>query len=211
MEYVTMPAVQVLLLAIVFLALFVEIKTGGLGAGVLLGLVAAGVFFGSQYIKGMVSLYQIGIFLAGIFFIVVEILMPTVGLLAAVGVAAMLYSIVLAMGGDINAVYAMLASFVLAILLFAFLVKRLPSSRLWKKFVLSDQSTSQRGYVSSESKAELVGKQGRVLTELRPAGSILIEGAPVDVVSEGAFIDKDEIVEVVAVHGSRVVVRRVAV
>ncbi len=211
MEYVTMPAVQVLLLAIVFLALFVEIKTGGLGAGVLLGLVAAGVFFGSQYIKGMVSLYQIGIFLAGIFFIVVEILMPTVGLLAAVGVAAMLYSIVLAMGGDINAVYAMLASFVLAILLFAFLVKRLPSSRLWKKFVLSDQSTSQRGYVSSESKAELVGKQGRVLTELRPAGSILIEGAPVDVVSEGAFIDKDEMVEVVAVHGSRVVVRRVAV
>lgn len=211
MEYVTMPAVQVLLLAIVFLALFVEIKTGGLGVGVLLGLVAAGVFFGSQYIKGLVSIYQIGIFLAGIFFIVVEILMPTVGLLAAVGVAAMLYSIVLAMGGDVNAVYAMLAAFALAILLFALIVKRLPSSRLWKKFVLSDQSTSQRGYVSSEARTELVGKRGRVLTELRPAGSILIEGGPVDVVSEGAFIGKDEMVEVVAVQGSRVVVRKVAV
>lgn len=211
MEYVSMPAVQVLLLAIVFLAIFVEIKTGGLGVGVLLGLVAAGVFFGSQYIKGLVSIYQIGIFLAGILFIIVEILMPTVGLLAGIGVAAMLYSVVLALGGDVNAVYAMLAAFVLAIVLFALIVKRLPSSKLWNKIVLRDQSTSQRGYVSAESRDTLVGKQGKVLTELRPAGSILIDGAPVDVVSEGAFISKDELVEVVAVHGSRVVVRKVAV
>lgn len=211
MEYVSMPAVQVLLLAIVFLSIFVEIKTGGLGIGVLLGLVAAGVFFGSQYIKGLVSIYQIGIFLAGILFVVVEILMPTVGLLAGVGIAAMLYSVVLALGGDVNAVYAMLAAFVLALAAFAFLVKRLPSSRLWNKLVLRDQSTSQRGYVSTESKSDLVGKRGKVLTELRPAGSILIDGAPVDVVSEGAFIGKDILVEVVAVHGNRVVVRKVAV
>ena len=211
MEYVSMSAVQVLLLAIVFLSIFVEIKTGGLGIGVLLGLVAAGVFFGSQYIKGLVSIYQIGIFLAGILFVVVEILMPTVGLLAGVGIAAMLYSVVLALGGDVNAVYAMLAAFVLALAAFAFLVKRLPSSRLWNKLVLRDQSTSQRGYVSTESKSDLVGKRGKVLTELRPAGSILLDGAPVDVVSEGAFIGKDILVEVVAVHGSRVVVRKVAV
>ena len=211
MEFVTMPAVQVLLLAIFFLALFVEIKTGGLGVGVLLGLVAAGVFFGSQYIKGLVSIYQIGIFLAGILFIIVEILMPTVGLLAGIGVAAMLYSVVLAMGGDINAIYAMLAALALSVVLFAAIVKRLPSSRLWKKFVLSDQSTSQRGYVSAESREGLVGKQGRVLTELRPSGTILLDGGPVDVVSEGAFVGKEEMVEVVAVYGSRVVVRKVAV
>lgn len=209
MEYVTMPAVQVLLLTIFFLALFVEIKTGGLGIGILLGLVAAGVFFGSQYMKGLVSLYQIGIFLGGILFIIVEILMPTVGLLAGIGVAAMLYSVVLAMGGDINAVYAMLIALALAVLLFALLVKRLPSSRLWMKFVLKDQSTSQRGYVSAESRSDLLGKQGKVLTELRPAGTILVNGGPVDVVSEGAFIGKEEIVEVVAVHGNRVVVRKV--
>ena len=83
--------------------------------------------------------------------------------------------------------------------------------RLWEKIVLRDQSTSRRGYVSSESKEDLVGKQGKVLTELRPSGSVLVEGRPVDVVSEGAFIGKDEVVEIVAVHGSRVVVRKVAV
>ncbi len=209
MEIVDMPVLQMLLLSIVFLCLFVEIKTGGMGAGVFLGLVAAGVFFGSQYVKGLVELYQIGIFLAGIVCILIELLLPTVGLLAGLGVAAMLYSVVLALGGDINAIYAMLGSLVIAIIVFALIVKRLPSSRLWSRLVLRDQSTSARGYVSAETNADLLGKQGEVLTELRPSGSILLDGVPVDVVSEGAFLEKGELVQVIGVQGSRVIVRRV--
>ena len=209
MAFVDLPALQILLMTIIFLCLFVEIKTGGMGAGILLGLVASGVFFGSQYVKGLADLYQIGIFLGGIACILVEILLPTVGLLAGLGVAALLYSVVLAMGGDLNAVYAMAISFVLAVALFALIASRLPSSRLWSKLVLRDQSTSERGYVSAESRPDLVGKTGQVLTELRPAGSILLEGCPLDVVSEGAFIEKGEAVEIVSVNGSRVVVRKV--
>lgn len=64
MEVVTIPVLQVLLLAIMFLAVLVEIKTGGMGAGVLLGLVASAVFWGSQYVRGLVDLYQIAMFLA---------------------------------------------------------------------------------------------------------------------------------------------------
>jgi len=209
MEFVDIPLLQMLLLTIVFLCLFVEIKMGGMGGGVFLGLVAAGVFWGSQYVKGLVELYQIGIFLVGIVCILIEMLLPTVGLLAGLGVAAMLYSVVLALGGDINAIYAMLISLAAAIALFALIAKRLPSSRLWNKLVLKDQSTSARGYVSAEEKPELVGKIGEVLTELRPAGSILLDGVPVDVVSEGAFLEKGEQVRVISVQGSRVVVRKV--
>jgi membrane-bound serine protease (ClpP class) len=88
------------------------------------------------------------------------------------------------------------------------LVNQLPSSRLWKKFVLKDQSTSKRGYISAVEESHLVGQQGTVLTELRPSGSALIDGHPVDVVSEGAFIQKGEKIKVVSVNGSRVVVRR---
>lgn len=61
--------------------------------------------------------------------------------------------------------------------------------------------------MSAKTQSELVGKKGKVLTELRPAGTVLIDGAPVDVVSEGAFIAKGRQVQVVEVHGSRVVVR----
>ena len=209
MDVVGMPLLQILLMAIMFLSIMVEVKTGGMGIGILLGIVAAGVFFGSQYVKGLVSLYQIAIFLVGILCIIVETLMPTVGLLAGVGVAAMLYSLALSLGSDINAIYAMLAAAVLAIVVFALIVKKLPSSRLWKKLVLSDQSTTERGYVSAETKRELIGKTGEVLTELRPAGSMLLDGVPVDVVSEGAFIRTGDKVRVVSVQGSRVVVRKI--
>ncbi len=209
MDIVTLPVVQTLLLAIMFLALLVEIKTGGMGGGIMLGIVAAGVFWGSRYVEGLVDLYQIAIFLVGILCIIVELLMPTVGLLAGVGVAALLYSVLLALGGDISALTAMGLALVLAIAGFALIVKRLPSSRLWAKFVLHDRSTSQRGFVSAETPNELVGQEGTVLTELRPAGSVQLGERIVDVVSEGAFVAKGERVRVIAANGARVVVRRV--
>lgn len=208
MTFVDMPILQMLMLAILFFAVLVEIKTGGLGAGIMLGLVAAGVFWGSQYVKGLASLYEIGMFLVGILCIIVELLSPTVGLLAGVGVAALLYSVVLSLGGDVNALAAMLISFVAAILAFFLIVNRLPSSRLWSKVVLHDQSTSSRGYVSAVQDDALVGVVGTVLTELRPSGSADLAGRPVDVISEGAFLEKGARVRVISVNGSRVVVRR---
>lgn len=210
MEFsVSMPVLQMLLLAIMFLAVFVEIKTGGMGAGIMLGIVAAGVFWGSQYVKGLVDLSQIAVFLAGILCIIIEMLMPTVGLLAGAGVAAMLYSVVMTLGGDINAVYAMLVSFAMAVFIFALIVKKLPSSKLWNQLTLKDKSNTANGYVSAEPREELLGKRGIVVTELRPSGSALIADKLVDVISEGAFLTKGEKIIVVAVNGNRVLVRKV--
>lgn len=198
---------QVLLLAVMFLSIMVEIKTGGLGVGVLLGIVAAAVFWGSQYTRGLVELYHIAVFLVGVLMIIVEILLPTVGLLAGLGVAAMLYSIVLALGGDIGALAALGIALVISIVLFLLIVSRLPSSKLWNKIVLQKSSRTEEGYVSATEQTGLVGKTGEVLTELRPSGTARIDGRPVDVISEGAFIQKGKSIVVLSVNGSRVVVR----
>ena len=198
---------QVLLLSILFLGLLVEFKTGGLGVGAMLGITAAGVFFGSRYVQGLVSMVQIGIFLAGVLCIVIEMLAPTVGLLAGLGVAAMLYSVVFALGGTMNAVGSLVAAIVIALLVFVLIVKRLPSSKLWRHLVLHDSTTTASGYVSAETRAELVGCTGRAETELRPSGRAVVAGQPVDVVSEGAFIGKGTPIVVVSASGSRVVVR----
>lgn len=208
MEFVGMPALQILLVAIIFLSLLVEIKTGSMGLGAMLGLVAAGIFFGGQYVKGLVSFYHIAIFLGGILCIIIEMLTPATGIFAGLGVAAMLYSIILALGGDVGALYLLLLSAVLALVIFAVIVKKLPASRLWKKVVLSDMPSSGQGFVTSADKSGLLGKDGVVLTELRPAGTALIEDKPVDVVSEGAFIAKETRIRVIAVNGSRVLVRK---
>lgn len=209
MAIVSLPLLKILLLAIMFLAVFVEVKTGGMGVGILLGIVAACAFWGSEYVQGTAELYEIAIFLAGILCIVVEILTPAVGLLAGLGVAMMLYSIVLVLGGDLPAMYAMLLALAAAVLVFALILNKLPSSSLWNRLVLKDQSRTSSGYVSAPAKDSLLGKTGEVLSELRPSGSAQIDGVPVDVVSEGVFIAKGQQVRVVAVAGSRVVVRKI--
>lgn len=201
--------VQSLLLVVIFLSILVEIKTGGTGVGALLGLIAAAVFWGSSYVKGLVSLYQIAIFIVGVIFIIIEILTPTVGLLAGIGVVAIFYSLILAMGGDINAIYMMAISLIIAIIIFAIIIKKLPSSKLWKKIILTNTSSTEQGYVSSVDYSQYLNKEGIVLTELRPSGSVEIDGVPVDVVSEGKFISKGEKVRVVKIEGMRIIVRKV--
>ena len=200
--------VQALLLVVIFLSILVEIKTGGTGVGALLGLIAAAVFWGSSYVKGLVSLYQIALFIGGVIFIIIEILTPTIGLLAGIGVVAILYSLILAMGGDINAIYMMAISLVISIVIFAVILKKLPSSRLWKKLILTNTSSTEQGYVSSMDYSKYLNKEGVVLSELRPSGSVEIDGVPVDVVSEGKFISKGEKVRVVKIEGVRIIVRR---
>lgn len=60
-----------------------------------------------------------------------------------------------------------------------------------------------------ERDAALVGRTGRTMTVLRPAGRAEIDGDYVDVVSEGAFIPPGRNIVVLEVSGMRVVVREV--
>lgn len=45
------------------------------------------------------------------------------------------------------------------------------------------------------------------MTDLRPAGTAIVGNERLDVVSEGSFIKRDSLIEVVKVEGSRIVVR----
>jgi membrane-bound serine protease (ClpP class) len=55
--------------------------------------------------------------------------------------------------------------------------------------------------------SQLLNQTGSAYTDLRPSGKAVIGDDRVDVVTEGAFIEKDHPVRVVAVEGKRVVVR----
>lgn len=68
-----------------------------------------------------------------------------------------------------------------------------------------------QGATQQEKHRQLVGKTGVAQTHLRPAGAALIDGQRVDVVAESERVDAGARVEVVAVQGNRVVVRRVSV
>lgn len=207
-EFWALPIIKILLITIIFLSLLVEIKTAGMGVGALFGIIAAGVFFFSQMVTGMVSFFEIAVFLGGVLFIVIELLTPGVGIFAGLGVIAILYSFILALGGGSFAVYLLIVSLFIAIVIFALVVKKLPSSKLWSKVILKDTSTVSKGYTSTNDYSVFLGKEGIVITELRPAGTVTIGDVKLDVVSEGNYIEKNAKVKVLSVHGSRIVVKQ---
>ena len=198
---------QTLFLAIILVSVLAEIKTGGTGIAAMLGLAAAGLFFGTQYVQGLVSFYHVAIFFGGIFCILIEIVTPVTGFFAAIGLAAVFYSFILAMGGGVQAVYVMLAAVVAAVIISFFVLRKLPGSRWGKRLILMEHPQRAEGYTASQDKTYFSGMRGVAATDLRPAGTAILDDQPVDVVSEGAFIKKGQPVLVVGVYGSRVIVR----
>lgn len=81
-------------------------------------------------------------------------------------------------------------------------LKFFPDSKLGRHLV------SQRvvGEIGTD-RPELIGKTGTAFTQLRPAGTALIDGKRVDVVTEGQLIEKGTSVRVVGVEGLRIIVR----
>lgn len=200
---------NVLLISVIFLAILTEVKTAGMGIGALVGAVCAGIFFYAQSQFGAVGWLEIGLFLLGVGFLLLEIVLTGVGLFAVLGVSSIFVSIVWAMGGDVDAVQVMLAGLVIAVVIFALIVSKLPKSKLAERIVLHDTESAEKGYNSVDDHTMLRGKVGIVISELRPAGKIQIENKLYDVVSSGAYIEEGERVLVKEVAGARIVVDRI--
>jgi membrane-bound serine protease (ClpP class) len=113
------------------------------------------------------------------------------------------------LGANVDAVYMLAGGTVLAIIVFYFIGKKLPKSRLLDKISLKNRSTVDKGYSSQSDKSGYLYQRGRTITILRPAGTIRIGKERVDAVSNGAFIDRDVDVRVIKVEGTRVVVEPV--
>lgn len=77
-----------------------------------------------------------------------------------------------------------------------------------KAFILSATENKEMGFQAPPSELmDLIGKSGRTITPLRPAGAALIGGHRVDIVTQGEFVPPETEIEVILVEGSRVVVR----
>ncbi len=81
-------------------------------------------------------------------------------------------------------------------------LKFFPNSRAGRLFI----SRQVVGDIGTDRPA-LLHQTGTAFTQLRPAGTALINGQRVDVVTEGQLIERETPVQVVAVEGMRIVVR----
>ena len=192
-QYLTMlsPA----LLAIGLVLIFIEFKTPGFGIfGIGGGIMLAIVFFGhsaaglSGHEAALVFFIGFALVLIDVFFI------PGFFVLAVPGAILMIGSLLWGMSDiwpdqpikwDSEFVFRPMLNLITglggAILIFAFLLRYLPSGGLWGRMVLNSaiagESTPSH---TSRSEPSLIGAQGHAVTALFPSGEIEINGKRYD-------------------------------
>ena len=149
------------------------------------------------------TLLVVLLMVVGVVLLALEILViPGFGLVGLLGCAAILAACAVAWVG-LGAVYGLLALgagiAAAAVLLWLF-----PRTSVGRAMVLQ---TTQRGARGADARLlELVGREGRALTPLRPSGSVEIGDRTIDVVTDGVYVVPGAPVRVVKVEGARVLV-----
>lgn len=98
---------------------------------------------------------------------------------------------------------------VLGIFVVLYLSNSKKNATMLDELVLDERQQNRDGYTSVIDKSRFMNKVGVCVTDLRPAGTITVDGEPVDVVTEGGFVKQGSMVKVINVDGSRVMVRQI--
>ena len=218
-RFLTHPIVSGLLLTLGVLGIFFELQMPGWGISGTFGATCLILFFGGHYLAGLASSVDVLLFVLGVGLIALELLViPGFGVAGISGMACVLVGIYLALvdrpipkfSWDYQILNNALFTFIFMICSAAlgiYAIYRLsPESRMKKLMVLSASEEAGRGFTASENLEAMVGQSGRSLTHLRPTGRALFAGEPIEVQTEGGFIEKDRPLKVVRVVGNKVFV-----
>lgn len=216
-RFLTNPVLSSLLMSIGMLGIILGIRTGDFGIAGGVGVASLGLFFWGHWLVQLAGWEELLIALAGVALLLLEVfVIPGFGLAGILGILALLAALVLSLlgGGDTaevmliatgRVVFSLLIAIVAGLALLRFL-PRLPFGR---RLILETGLSAAQGYASApEGDLHWLGKTGLASSPLHPAGIAEIDGARVDVVSEGEMIDAGQRVEVTRVDGNRIVVRR---
>ena len=206
-RFVTNPYVVPILLSIGSIGLIVELYSPGLGLAGFAGVSSLLLFFYGHLVAGLTGYESIILFVLGLGLIILEFFMAG-GIAGSLGGIAIIASLFLASGNVVHMGISILIAIIASILAAIIMVKVLGRKmKFFKKMILTDSTSTESGYVSNKTRVDLVGKVGRTITALRPAGTVELEDERIDVVSEGSFIEKGKHVKIIKAEGSKIVVR----
>ncbi|MGN7454946.1 NfeD family protein [Paenibacillus pasadenensis] len=203
------PYVATLLLFAGFAGTMLALLLSGFAAPGLIGIVGFGLFFLGGHQAGYSDGMDVFFFVLGIVLLVLELLVPSFGILGILGAAALVRAILFSFEDTATATIAMLSAFAAAVIVVVLIARRFKERGIWNRFVLRERLTSEEGFVPSSSKSSLLGQAGTTVTPLRPAGIVDIGGERIDVVTAGEFIAQHARVVVSRVEGTRVIVKEI--
>lgn len=211
MGFLTNPAVQGFLIILIMAGIYFELSTPGVGLPLVVAVLAAFLYFSPLYLEGLAANWEIMLFVVGVILLLLEIfVIPGFGIAGISGIAFIVCSFAFSMVSNEGFDFSLTApnylfrSFMLvilsivgAIIIAVIFGKSILKTGAFKKLVLSDEQKAGSGYVSSVVDLNLIDKEGRAKTDLRPSGKVEIDGVWYDAVALDGYIEKGSTVYVV--------------
>ncbi len=218
------PGVSALLLTIAFVALYAELHAPGLGIGGFVATVCFLLFFWAHYLDESAEWLEIILFLTGVCFLALEVfVLPGFGVFGLGGGCLVLVSLILASQTfifpntdyEVSQLRRSLTTIVAAgagIVGAAVLLRRwLPHAPIFNRMMLAPPEGKEAAVISQRETTvdlgQFVGARGVATTQLTPSGKARFNDMLVDVITDGDVLPRGTRIEVVEVHGNRIVVR----
>ncbi len=150
--------------------------------------------------------WAIILMLIGCGLVVLEVFLPSGGVLSMCAALAILASLVMAFRRDMTTGLTFLVINLVAVPAAVTLAFKVwPLTPMGKSFL--GELPTAREMTPTDPRRALVGRVGVAKSKMLPAGSVLVDGQYHDAVSQGEAIDQDQPVVVMEVRGNRMVVR----
>jgi len=234
-RWINSPAVMAILVMVALLGVYIEFNTPGVGLPGLVAVICFTIIIGSKYLVGLANWVEVALFVIGVLLLMVEIfVLPGFGIAGFLGIMCILtglFGMLIKNPPDkipwpqtqldwqlfTNGVLGLSFGFVGFVLLAWLLTKYLPKIQFLSGLVLVPNAAKQGTEfevsmtIPPESKTISVniGDLGEVTSILRPTGKAEFGDAIVDVVAEAEFLNEGTKVEIIEIHGNRVVVRAI--
>lgn len=215
------PVIQGLLLMLIIGGIYFEFQSPGIGFPLAAAITGMVLYFIPLYMEGLVQNWEIIFFILGIILIIVEVFItPGFGVAGISGIILVTITLAFAMidnkvvfdGGNINLVplvkpfAVVLVSTTTVLFLSIYLTSRLYPSKAFSHIALKTSlSSGKDGFVGVENAGldDLVGKEAVVATDLKPLGTIEVEGRTYQAQLSYGYAQKGEIVEIFRHEGGR--------
>ena len=216
------PIISSILILLIIGGLYFELQTPGVGFPIIASIAALVLYLIPYYLNGIAENWEIVLFFIGIVFIALEVfVIPGFGVFGILGLFTSIGALILIMLNNdmfdftfvvskdiVNASLSVLISVFAFGILILFGGIRFTDSHAFKKISLAETQNSDLGYVSKKYSDNLIGKNGKAFTVLRPSGKILINDEIYDATSSGEFIEKNTKVEIISNEGSNLKVKK---
>ncbi|MFL0164486.1 NfeD family protein [Candidatus Clostridium helianthi] len=158
-----------------------------------------------------ITVLTVLLLIVGFGLVLLEMHIPGFGLPGIAGAICLILAVVLTAENFAQALVMALGILAILGIMLGVVLTFFTKGKLFKPLILPDEQKKEHGYISSSDLDYLLGKSGVAVTDLRPTGSVDIDGVKFDVISEGEYINKGTNVEIFKVSGVKLLVKKVKI